>query len=106
MRYQDSRPKKHFIAGAICPKCKQQDVVVLHRETLAPAQNLINKESTQNQENETGENLQKIDNLPIKEWISCVNCGYTETRPDATNMQQSAHIQNTNIDVSVVKFFS
>ncbi|WFF38775.1 YheV family putative metal-binding protein [Moraxella nasibovis] len=53
MRYQSNRPKRQFLAGVACPKCKKMDAVV-QIQVFEPA---------------------------FDEWIECTACDHSERRP-------------------------
>ncbi|MCL1623888.1 hypothetical protein M2R47_06495 [Moraxella sp. Tifton1] len=77
MRYQSSRPKRQFLAGVACPKCRTRDVVV-QIQVFEPV---------------------------FDEWIECTICNHSEHRPtmnEAATMRQEDGYGTDS--VGVVKF--
>ena len=66
--------KKRFIAGAVCKKCQQQDVIRWCKDS-------------QND----------------KEWIECVSCGYHEDKPDEVMNAEHPQPSSDGI-VNIVRF--
>lgn len=67
--------KRRFIAGAVCPACKQQDKLVLF--------------------------LDENDNNVFE----CVSCGHSETLPEDLNQEsQSPAAPNAEVEAQAVKF--
>ena len=77
MRYQSNRPKRQFLAGVACPKCRTMDAVV-QIQIFEPA---------------------------FDEWIECTACDHKESRPTidetAAMREQDGYGQD---GVGVVKF--
>lgn len=60
MRYQSHKPRRQFLAGVSCPKCKSMDTVV-QVQVFQPT---------------------------ADEYIECTQCGHQERRPDANSVRQ------------------
>ncbi|MFA9486976.1 YheV family putative metal-binding protein [Moraxella haemolytica] len=77
MRYQSNRPKRQFLAGVACPKCRTMDAIVQIQVFLPE----------------------------FDEWIECTACNHSERRPTidetATMREQDGF---TPDGVGVVKF--
>ena len=75
MRYQSTRPKRQFLAGVACPKCRTMDVIV-QIQVFEP---------------------------DFDEWIECTACDHSERRPtiDETAAMRE---QDGHDGVGVVKF--
>ena len=66
MRYQSTAPKRRFLAGVRCPKCKEMDVVV--------QVNIV---------------------MPVPdEYIECTQCGHSEHRPDPDTISAKNHAED------------
>lgn len=77
MRYQSTRPKRQFLAGVACPKCRTLDTIV-QIQVFEPV---------------------------FDEWIECTACDHSERRPtidEAATMRQTDGYANDG--VGVVKF--
>lgn len=75
MRYQSTHPKRQFLAGVACPKCRTMDAVV-QIQVFEPT---------------------------FDEWIECTACDHSERRPTIDEAAAMREVDGHGA-VGVVKF--